>query len=47
MPGSGTLTLMMEKEQVSETLLFNSALTRLITLEDFIAFIRRESFKSS
>jgi hypothetical protein len=32
-----TLTLMMETEPVSETVVFNSALTRLITREDFIA----------
>jgi hypothetical protein len=37
---------MMETERVSETLVFNSELTRLITREDFIAFVRRESFKS-
>jgi hypothetical protein len=41
-----TLTLMMEYKRVSETLIFNSALTRMIAREDFIAFICRESFKS-
>jgi hypothetical protein len=40
------LTLILEKEQVSETLVFNSALTWLIAREDFIAFICSESFKS-
>jgi hypothetical protein len=38
------LTLMMEEETVSETLVFNSTLTLLIT-QEFIALIRRESFK--
>jgi hypothetical protein len=37
---------MMEAETVSETLDYNAILTRLITWEDFIAFSRRESFKS-
>jgi hypothetical protein len=32
-----TLTLMMETEQVAETLVFNSALTRLIARKGFIA----------
>jgi hypothetical protein len=36
----------MEIELASETLVFNSTLTRLIAREDFIAFIRRESLKS-
>jgi hypothetical protein len=36
----------METEEISETLHFNSTLTRLIAREDFSAFIRRESFKS-
>jgi hypothetical protein len=39
-------TLMMETELVSETLVFNSKLTRLMAREDFITFMRRESFKS-
>jgi hypothetical protein len=42
-----TLTLMMETEGVSETLVFNSDLTWLFTREENIAFIRHESFKSS
>lgn len=33
-------------ERVSETLVFDSALTRLIARENFIAFIGREIFKS-
>jgi hypothetical protein len=40
------INLMMETEPVSKTLVFNSALTQLIALEDFIAFIHRESFRS-
>jgi hypothetical protein len=41
---SGSLTLMMETERLSETLGSSSDFTRLIAREDFIAFIRRESF---
>jgi hypothetical protein len=37
---------MMGKETVFETFVFNSALTRLISGKDFVASIRRESFKS-
>jgi hypothetical protein len=37
---------MMEAETTSETLDCNSILTPLIAREDFIAFSRRESFKS-
>jgi hypothetical protein len=36
----------METELVSETLVFNSTLTRLIARENFITFMRRESLKS-
>jgi hypothetical protein len=42
-----TLNLMMETQQVSKMLVFNSLFTRLITRKDFIAFIRSESFKSN
>jgi hypothetical protein len=42
----GPWTLMMETEQVSKTLFFDSKLTRLIAREDFITFMRCESFKS-
>jgi hypothetical protein len=38
--------LMMETERVSETLVFNTALTLLIAREVFVALIRSESFKS-
>jgi hypothetical protein len=34
-----TLTLMMETELVSETLIFDSTLTWLIAQEDFIKFL--------
>jgi hypothetical protein len=37
---------MMERDSFSETSVFTSILTRLIAREDFIAFIRRESFKT-
>jgi hypothetical protein len=37
---------MMEAEIVSETLGFFPQLTRIVAREDFIAFSRRESFKS-
>jgi hypothetical protein len=37
---------MMEAERASETLDCSSILTRLVAREDFIAFSRRESFKS-
>jgi hypothetical protein len=43
---SPSLTLMMETEIVSKTLVFNVTLTWLNTQENFTAFIRRESFKS-
>jgi hypothetical protein len=36
----------MEAEEISAVWFFNSTLTQLTTWEDFIAFIRRESFKS-
>jgi hypothetical protein len=39
-------TLMMQTEELSETLVFKSALTRLIAQEDFSTLILRESFKS-
>jgi hypothetical protein len=42
---SWTLTLMMETELVSETLVLDSKLTRLIGREDFITFMGWESFK--
>jgi hypothetical protein len=38
--------LMIEAEQISETLVFSSTLMRLLVQEDFSAFIRSESFKS-
>jgi hypothetical protein len=41
-----TSNLMMETEEMSETLVFSSTLSRLIAREDFSSFIRRESFKS-
>jgi hypothetical protein len=37
---------MMEAERASETLDCSSILSRLVAREDFIAFSRRESFKS-
>jgi hypothetical protein len=37
---------MTETELVTETLIFNGTLTRLIAREDFRAFIGRESFMS-
>jgi hypothetical protein len=40
------MTLMMGTEEISETLIFISTLTRLIAQEDFSAFICRESFRS-
>jgi hypothetical protein len=40
------LTLMMEMEAVSETLVFNPALTQLFTQKDFSALIHHESLKS-
>jgi hypothetical protein len=40
-----TSTLMMQTEDILETLVFNSALARLTAREDFIAFTRREIFK--
>jgi hypothetical protein len=40
------VTLMMATENISETLVLNSTLTRLTTRDDFSTFIRRESFKS-
>jgi hypothetical protein len=36
----------METEKISETLVFNSKLKRLIAQEGISTFIRRESFKS-
>jgi hypothetical protein len=41
-----TSTLMLEAEEIPETLVFNSMLTRLFAQEYFSTFIRRESFKS-
>jgi hypothetical protein len=43
---STTSTLMVEAKEISETLVFSSTLIRLIALEDFSIFIRRESLKS-
>jgi hypothetical protein len=43
---SKTSTLMIETEEIPETFVFNSTLTRLIAGEDFSTFIRGESFKS-
>jgi hypothetical protein len=40
------LTMMMETEQVSETLVFDSTLMQLIAPEDFITFMCHENFKS-
>jgi hypothetical protein len=40
------VNLMMEAELVSETLVFDLTLTRLIAREDSITFMRREHFKS-
>jgi hypothetical protein len=42
-----TLTLMVEMEEISEMVVFNSTCTWLITQEDFNAFICYQSFKSS
>jgi hypothetical protein len=41
-----TSTLMMETEEISETLVFSSTLTRLIAREGCVTFIRCESIKS-
>jgi hypothetical protein len=41
-----TKTLMMETEEISETLVFSSTLTWLIARENFSPFIHRESLKS-
>jgi hypothetical protein len=38
---------MMGAEEISETLVFNSTWTWLTAQEDFSAFIRRQSFRSS
>jgi hypothetical protein len=38
--------MMMELEEISKTLDFNSTMNLPITREDFDVFIRRESFKS-
>jgi hypothetical protein len=38
-------TLMMESAEISETLVSNSTLTRLIAREEFSTLIRSESFK--
>jgi hypothetical protein len=37
---------MMETEEISDTLVFSSILTRLIAREDFSTFILCESFRS-
>jgi hypothetical protein len=41
-----TSTQVMETKQVSEVLIFNVTLTWLIFHEDFMAFLRCESFQS-
>jgi hypothetical protein len=40
------IILMMEADEIPETLVFNSTSTRLIARDGFSTYIRRENFKS-